>query len=1106
MDKQCSRAGDVRAPEAQQSNFITKYFEMRTLTARLSFTLLALALSFSMAFSQGVTTASMNGRIQDKETGEALIGANILVVHIPTGSTYGNSTNLDGIYRISNMRVGGPYKITVSYTGYSDIVIDDVYLRLGEAKRLDLDMEGAAVELGIVQVTARSGTAGANSGTSTQITSEDIDVMPTLNRDLSDFVRLTPQSTGYGGGTSFGGINNRYNAIYIDGAVNNDVFGLASSGTNGGQTGIAPFSIDIIDQIQVVLSPYDVTLGGFAGGGVNAVTKSGTNQLKGTAYYFMQNQNLVGKTNKTLTDITGSDRTKLADFNQRTYGLSLGGPIVKDKIFFFANAEIRKDETPVPFDFGTYDGDATQAQLDNLRNFLIDNYRYDPGTYGDVSDQLDGLTFFGKLDFNLSDNHRLTLRHNFTQAKQTDRNGSSSRTINFSNNGIYFPSTTNSSALELNSRFGNNFSNNLILGYTTVNDDRDPIGGDFPYLRIDDGNGLILIGSEEFSTANALKQNIFTVTDNFKIYKNKHTITVGTHNEFYHIYNLFLPQNYGTYAYNSIDDFITGQPAAEYDRAYSLVDNITGDGSAAAADFNAMQLGLYAQDEWDVNSAFTLTFGLRVDMPIITTDPVFDPTFNTNTLPLIQAQYDVANNIEGGKAPDGQLMFSPRVGFDYDLSGNRSTVLRGGVGIFTSRIPFVWPGAMYNNNGLTTGRVSEQDIPGDVIFISDIQNQYTNPNFTVPSGDINIFTKDFKFPQVLRANLALDTKLPGDITATLEGIYTKNLNNVVYTNVNSDMSLKFNWTNTGGDDRPVFVRKSLDPTYSAIYVGSNTSEGSAYTLTAALSKAFNFGLNATLAYTYGDAVALCENTSSQNSSQWRGQVNIDGRNTPSLGRSDFALGHRVLSSLAYTIDWNKGKNASTTISLLYDGQAGSPYSYILGGSNARNTNNETGSTSRNRSLVWIPADQSEITLIEKNGLTPTQQWEMLNAFIENDPYLSQHRGAYAEKNSNWMPFTSFLDLAVRQDFGIQAGGRMHKLQVSLDVFNLLNLLNPSWGVRYSIPGDFNNYYLYTFDSYAADGTTPQFYYTEEGVGKDALNISDFSSRWRMRLGLRYIFD
>ena len=373
---------------------------MKTHTMRLFLALLLVAFSFTMALAQGVTTSSMDGRILDKVSGEPLIGANVVAVHVPTGSAYGNSTNLDGIYRISNMRVGGPYKITISYTGYSDVVFEDVYLRLGETKKLDLAMEESAVELSTIQVTARAGTAGANSGTSTQITGDDIDVMPTLNRNLADYVRLTPQSNGYSGGTTFAGINNRYNAIYIDGAVNNDVFGLASSGTNGGQTGIAPFSIDIIDQIQVLVSPYDVTLGGFAGGGINAVTKSGTNQWKGTAYYFMQNESFVGKMNKSLAKTIASPTQDVdslrkarpvADFSQRTYGLSLGGPIVKDKVFFFANAEIRHDETPIPFDFATYDGDASEAEINALADRLRESYDYDPGTFGDVADELDLL-------------------------------------------------------------------------------------------------------------------------------------------------------------------------------------------------------------------------------------------------------------------------------------------------------------------------------------------------------------------------------------------------------------------------------------------------------------------------------------------------------------------------------------------------------------------------------------------------------------------------------------------------------------------------------------------------------------------------------------------
>lgn len=1053
------------------------------------------------AFAQGVTTSSMVGRVIDTN-GEALIGANVLAIHTPSGTSYGVATNLEGYYRIPNMRVGGPYRVTVSYTGFSEYTLEGINLRLGEPFRSDYTLEEGSITLDAVQVTAQRATVGTTSGASTQISTEDIENVPTLNRELGDYLRLTPQASGF----SFAGVNNRYNSIYVDGAVNNDVFGLASSGTNGGQTGIAPFSIDIIDQLQVVLSPYDVTYGGFAGGGVNAVTKSGTNELKGTAYYFFQNENMVGKTNKSLTDITGSDREGVPAFSEKLYGASIGGPIVKDKVFFFANAEIRGDETPSPFDFGQYDGNASQNDLNNLRQTIIDRYNYDPGTFGNVTDNLDGVSLFGKIDINLNDNNRLTLRHNYTKAENINRNAGNARTINFSNNGVYFPSITNSSALELNSTFGENkFSNNLIIGYTTVRDDRDPIGGDFPYLILADGNSTIRIGSEQFSTANALDQDIFTITDNFKIYNKNHTITIGTHNEFYSIYNLFIRQNYGVYEYDSIDDFLNDSGAADYFRSYSLVDNITGDGSAAAAEFNAMQLGLYVQDEWSVTSQFTLTGGVRFDLPIISSDPAIDPSFNAQTLSALQGAYDLADNITGGQAPDGQLMISPRVGFNYDLNDNKSTI-RGGLGVFTSRIPFVWPGAMFNNNGVSIGGVDQGDINGPITFIPGIQDQYVNEAFSVPSGQVDLFTKDFKYPQVLRGNLALDTELPAGFLATFEGVYTKTLNNILYTNVNNDPTVDFNWTNTGADDRPVYVREDVDPRYSAIYVASNTNEGYTYTLTASLAKQFDFGLTANVSYTYGDAQAVNEGTSSQNSSQWRGQVHIDGRNNPVLGRSDFALGHRVLGTLNYGFDWDQDGNTKTSITLLYEGLKGSPYSYVIGGRGARNLSNETGSTSRNRSLIYIPANQNEITLVAANGLSPQEQWNRLNAFIEDDPYLSENRGAYAEKNSNFQPFVSFLDLSVRQDFGLELGGKTHRLQLSWDVINLANFLNPSWGVRYSIPGDFNNYELYSFEGYAADGTTPTFSYTEEGLGTDALNISNFSSRWRMRLGLRYIFN
>jgi hypothetical protein len=459
-------------------------------------------------------------------------------------------------------------------------------------------------------------------------------------------------------------------------------------------------------------------------------------------------------------------------------------------------------------------------------------------------------------------------------------------------------------------------------------------------------------------------------------------------------------------------------------------------------------------------------------------------------------------------APDGQLMFSPRLGFTYNMDENRQTVLRGGAGIFTSRIPFVWPGAMYNNNGVTQGAVFLTDVP----FKPSINEQYTDPDFTIPSGDINIFTKDFKYPQVARANLALDHAFDNGLRATLEGVYTKTLNNVNYTNVNS--AFEGVQQMEGADNRNYFTRNSIDPTYRAVYVGHNTNEGSAYTLTATLAKNYNFSrsdLNLSLAYTYGDATAVSEGTSSQNSSQWRGQVNVDGRNFAILGRSDFAIGHRVVGNASFTYYLTEDKINATTISLFLDGQSGLAYSYVIGGSGARNFNNEAGSTSRNRSLVYVPASRDEIALVDYvdgagNTVTADQQWSNLDAFIEDDPHLSQRRGDYAEKNGRFAPWETLLDLAVRQDIGVKVGENTHKLQLSWDVFNFLNLINSDWGVRYSIPGDFNNYELLTFEGFESGTLKPTYSYRASNLGKDSFFISDFSSRWRMRLGVRYIFN
>lgn len=1081
-------------------------------TLQLILTASFMMLFWLSSFSQGTTTSAISGRVLDVDN-NALPGATVVAVHNPSGTSYGTVTAVDGRFNIPGMRVGGPYTVTISYVGFATWEQEDLTLDLGGNTNLRVTLAEAGVELDEVFVVGRAGSVGENTGASTRIDSEALRRTPSADRNLNDFLRLTPQSGAYGGGVSFAGTNNRYNAIYIDGAVNNDVFGLASSGTNGGQTGITPFSVDIIEQLQVVLSPYDVTYGGFAGGGINAVTRSGTNTFKGTAYTYMRNQNFVGKTNGVLAERLGTDPEKVDDFTENIYGASISGPIIEDKLFFFVNFEVQKEETPRPFDVTEYtsvEGRVSVSDLENLRNHMINKYNYDPGTFGSTTENLDGTKFFGKLDYNISNDHKLTLRHQYTKAEQFNRFAGSRNTVNFSNNGIYFPSVTNSSALELNSRFGTVFSNNLILSYVTVRDDRDPLGNNFPYIYIDDENdGVIRLGSEEFSTANQLDQDILTITNNFNIYKGAHRITIGTHNEFYSIYNVFMRQNFGVYWFSSLDDFLNDEPAYRYTRTYSLVDDITGDGTAAAADFNAMQLGFYAQDEWSISPRFTLTVGLRLDVPIITTDPNIHPSFEKETLPELQKAYDLAEGIEPGKAPSGQIMLSPRLGFTFDVTGDGQNMIRGGAGIFTSRIPFVWPGAMFNNNGLAMGGVGHNDIDGDVHFNPDWNDQPTNPNFTVPSGQVDLFVDDFKYPQVFRGNLAYDVILPGGISATLEGLYSKTLNNIVYTNINSDPEVDFTWTGSP-DNRKVFVNQSIDPQYSAVYLASNTSEGYTYNISASLAKNFDFGLTAMLAYNYSDAYALSEGTSSQNSSQWRGQVNINGRNNPEFGRSDFAMGHRVISALSYEYNWTKDGNNRTTVSLFINGQSGNPYSYVIGGGDARNLNAERGSTSRNRSLVYIPETQADINLVEytvdDRTVTVAEQWNNLNALIEDDKYLSENRGGYAEKNGAWAPFSTFFDVSLRHDFGLSFSGQTHKFQVSLDIKNFSNMINNDWGTVYTIPGDFNNYNLYQFEGYEADGSTPQFTFRDSEVGLERFNIHGLNSRWSMLLGLRYMFN
>ncbi len=1058
-----------------------------------------LALIATSSFGQGMTTSGMNGQITD-ETGETLIGATVIAVHTPTGSQFASISDADGYWRIPNMTAGGPYSITISYVGYENYKQEGIYLSLGQTFKLDAGMSQTAVDIAEVLIVGSRFQYdlfdGNVTGTETVIDEAKINTIPSVSRNLSDFTKMTPQaSITSGGGINIAGSNSRYNSFFIDGAMNNDVFGLADNGTNGGQIGISPFSVDAIEQFQVVIAPYDVRHGGFAGGGINAVTRMGSNQVQGSAYYFMRSEGLAGETPTSDETI---EKRKLDKFNANTYGFRVGGPIIKNKLFFFVNAELQREETPRPFDFATYEGDATSADLDALVTKL-NGYGYDPGSYGGQISSLNSDKVLLRLDWNLSDKHKFMIRNQYTKGVSMSPSHSSKDYLILGNSGIDFPSLTNSLAAELKSNISNTMSNKLTVGYTAVRDNRNPMGSNFPRVYVSDGGGDINFGSEEYSTANELNQDIFTLTDNLQIYKGKHTITVGTHNEFYKIYNVFIRQNFGTYHFNSLADFMNNEtvPSDDYDRSYSAVDDITGDGTKAAADFSALQLGFYGQDEFQVSNQFKLTFGVRLDIPMFLTELNTDQNFNDVTTPLIEAEGWNMDGAKAGQMPSAQIMVSPRVGFNWDILGDKSLQLRGGVGIFTSRIPFVWPGASYNNNGLTLGNVGV----GGAMFIPQWDQQYVKQDFDptapdTPSGDMNLFTKNFKYPQVFRTSLAIDKKLPWGLVGTFEGMFTKTMNNVSYRNYNIKPASS-NLTGTP-DDRPIYNRRDeTDDTYGYIMIGDNTSEGYTYNLTLQLQKAFDRGFSGNLAYTYGAATSVFDGTSSQNSSQWRYMENATGRNYVGRTISDFDMGSRVLAYLSYRIEYLN--HAATTISLFYNGQSGKRFSYLY-----KDGNRMTNENSKDMDIIFIPAQQSDIVFAD--AATADQQWADLDAYIKQDKYLNENRGKYAERNGSRLPWENLIDLKIAQDIFTNIGSRRNTLQITFDIYNLGNMINSDWG-RINYANYYDNIRLIDFEGFQADGTTPTFEFNRP---KDDApwNVDDSgirSSRWQAQLGFRYIF-
>jgi len=1073
-----------------------------------------------LTFAQN-TTGNISGSVK-ADNGEVLVGATISVLHVPTGSVYNAQSRKSGLFDLSNLQPGGPYVITISYVNYQTEKKEDIYVALGDVVRVDVVLSSKIDKLKDVTVstTKRGSDLSVRGGTQTIIGRDKLDNLPTVGRNIQDFLRFSPTAKFVGGngdlaGVSIAGQNNRYNSLYIDGAVNNDQFGLSASGTNGGQTGVGPISIDAVDQFQVMVSPYDASIGNFTGGGINATTKGGTNKVTGTVYSFTQNQNLSGKTPTGAKD----KAVKLNPFQAKTIGGSVGGAIVKNKLFYFVNFESIENERPQPFDISGYKGASGKADIDNLVSFVKSKYGYDVGGYQDNAATTSAKRIATKLDWNVNKMNKFSISYRYNETNTYSTSSSSSTRVNFYNNGILYPNKTNSLSAELKSTFKSGASNKFLYTYTDVIDDRSQIGDPFPRVTILDGSGQMILGSEEFSTSNLLKQRNVNFLDYFKFNVNKHAFTVGLDYELSKSYNVFIRQNFGSYQYATLSDFLTEKAPIRYDRSFSLIDQSTGDNTRAAAKFYTGRGSAFINDEYRYSDDLTFNYGIRADYTKYLSTPLADDYFNFN----MPKNWDL-HGAKSGVMPDPKISISPRVGFTYKMPAENLTI-RGGVGMFTGRVPLVWPGGVFNNNGQSVGGISlttTADIAKyGIKFRPNPYGQYTAADLGLSTaaakGQLDLIAKDFKLPKLIRASLAIDKKLKDNWSVTVEGSISKNINEVYYSRIDIKPAVG---QLTGPDNRYIYdLKRVVFPAYQGLPAGANPytgifviynqpyygRSGFAYNLTASIDKSWTDGFSFNAFYTYGSSFVTNEPTSSQNNSQWRYMETVNGRNDVQRSRSDFDLGHRVSAFIAKKFTYAKGALAST-FSLVYNGQSGNPFSYVYGTGPVR----DQGTTETN-DLIFIPtADQIKamtfVTSTAPYTLTPAQQAQAFEDYIAQDNYLSKNRGKYAERNGARLPFTNIIDVKFVQDFNVKLNNKKYQFQLTYDIFNFTNMLNRNWGRTYFMSND--QFALVKYQG-ATGSTIPSYSFSpianNTPWGISSSTTPSYSARWVSQLGLRFKF-
>jgi hypothetical protein len=1080
------------------------------------FLLMVVITLLSFGASAQETTSEIQGLVSDGKAG--LAGVTIVATHQPTGTKYTTSSRTDGRYNLPNLKIGGPYSIHVTSIGFKAEHQDDITLLLGQSHKANFILKEASTTLKEVVVTSGQSKVfnSSRNGSQEIINRQLIERIPNVNRSWKDLVKLVPSQNNL----SFGGLSSQLNNVTLDGANFNNSFGLGD-GTLGGQTGAQPISLDAVEQIQVNVSPFDVKYGGFAGGSVNTVTRSGKNQSFGSVYQFFKNKDLQGYK---VGDITLPKQ----DFTYDLKGFTAGGAIVKNKLFFFVNGEeesrmepgtqwIASDASNTPN--GINVSQAKAADLDALRKFLIEKYNYDPGTYqgyqyGSVSKRLTT-----KLDWNINSKNSFSLKYTLLRSS-ADIPPSNSQSVNASNGrrpsvtampfyGAGYTINNNADIIigELNTRFSNNASNKLQIGYTKLRDFRGTLtSGNFPQVDILDGNGqpFTTFGYERFTYGNVLNSDVIQVNNIFNLYKGKHEFTFGTQNSFKKYSNGFSPNYAGAFRFNSLADFYASaegtKPAAVYDLSWSL----TGDFPLVGP--KNTELSLFAQDKFRVKDNLTITYGLRADYVSFADNFLYNPVVDT-----LSKFYDGVR-LNTGLAPKNALQLSPRIGFNWDVNNDQTLQVRGGTGLFQGPPPFVWISNQASNSGMALfGSITNAT---GYMFNPDINAYRPTPTpGLAKSYSLNVTDPNYKFPQVWKSTLAVDKKVLG-WTVTAEGTYIKNINATVFQNV----ALPSTGNITLSDGRTRFIKRSIYDATGAAQTAANPNIGNAIYMTNAnvgyvlfgtlqVQRQFkNLAVNAS--YTRQTAKDGTINGSTA-FTMWGARPTSTNPNNFEEGFSNNYLPHRIVGSFVYGKEFIK--NTRTSFGLLYEASPNalqSSLSYTYAG----DLNNDGFN---GNDLIFVPANASQIKLVNASAVsgvadTRTQEelWNQLDAFISNNKYLSTRRGQFAERQALVLPWVHRLDLNFTQDVYIKYKDTKHTLRFTADIYNFTNFISKDWGVNQT-PTTVTPLNFVRLDT---DGKTPVFSFPYLD-GKNKVPFTDsfrdnvgFSSRYQIQLGVRYIFN